>query len=271
MAQLPGDARAKQAGGTGADDDNIKHFHAPIVARLLYGRRARGLGIEGQGAQTLAMRPSRVPLHCAKNKFNKVNRYKFEVIVNVSNLLANLLSERVDCKEGAPGFMEDLYLYEKTACGRPSHAARGLQLLQKLDVSTEYCRLNYFRRQSLTVTAQFNPLLGVAMSQYKFRVYNKRSESEITYTVTKTETEWHIQHIAINGDCSPDGSTHFYTNFEQDNINYPSGFDGFLEFIWSGLNNKEISSSDVQLKLLELANWVSICERTQPKCKGWNV
>jgi hypothetical protein len=35
LPQLPGDARAKQAGGTGADDDNIKNFHAPIVARLL--------------------------------------------------------------------------------------------------------------------------------------------------------------------------------------------------------------------------------------------
>jgi hypothetical protein len=35
LPQLPGDARAKQASGTGADDHNIKHFHAPIVARPL--------------------------------------------------------------------------------------------------------------------------------------------------------------------------------------------------------------------------------------------
>jgi hypothetical protein len=49
LAQLPGHARAKQAGGTGADDDNIKHFHAAIVARLLSGRRGRGLGLERQG------------------------------------------------------------------------------------------------------------------------------------------------------------------------------------------------------------------------------
>jgi hypothetical protein len=109
------------------------------------------------------------------------------------------------------------------------------------------------------------------MSQYKFRVYNKRHDREITYTVTKTATGWHIQHIAINGDCSPDGSPLFYTNFEQDYINYPRGFDGFLEFIWSGLNNEEISSSDAQLKLQELADWVSICERSQPKWNGWNV
>ena len=83
------------------------------------------------------MRPSRVPLYLAKNKLNNVNSYKFKVIVNVLNLLANPLSERVDCKEGAPGFMEDLYLYEKTAYGRPSHAAIGLQPFQQQDVSTE--------------------------------------------------------------------------------------------------------------------------------------
>ena len=44
------------------------------------------------------------------------------------------------------------------------------------------------------------------MNQYKFRIYNKRHDGEITYTVTKTETGWHIQHITINGDCGPDGS-----------------------------------------------------------------
>jgi hypothetical protein len=71
---VPGDARAKQAGGTGADDDNIKHFHAPIVARLLQCRRARGLGLDGQVAQTLAMLPSRVSLHRAKYRFKKANR-----------------------------------------------------------------------------------------------------------------------------------------------------------------------------------------------------
>jgi hypothetical protein len=49
LAQLPGDARAKQASGTGADDDNIKYFHAPIVARLPQGGQARGLGLEWQG------------------------------------------------------------------------------------------------------------------------------------------------------------------------------------------------------------------------------
>lgn len=52
----------------------------------------------GEGASTSAtlmsggcpMLPSRVPLDRAKKQIQQVNRYKFEVIVNASNLLANL-------------------------------------------------------------------------------------------------------------------------------------------------------------------------------------
>ena len=52
----------------------------------------------GEGASTSAtpmsggcpMLPSRVPLDRAKNKFINVNRYKFDIIVNASNLIANL-------------------------------------------------------------------------------------------------------------------------------------------------------------------------------------
>jgi hypothetical protein len=109
------------------------------------------------------------------------------------------------------------------------------------------------------------------MNKYNFTVYNRRHNNEVTYTVTKTNSGWHIQHIAINGECSSDGSPFFYDNFNQDFINYPSGFDGFLEFIWTGLNNEELSPEEAQIKLQELADWVSSCERTQPKWKGWNI
>lgn len=109
------------------------------------------------------------------------------------------------------------------------------------------------------------------MNQYAFRVYNRRHSNEVTYTVTKTENGWHIRHIAINGDCKPDGTPFFYENFHQDYINYPSGFGGFLEYIWSALHNEELPPSDAQVKLQELADWVSTCERSQPEWKGWNV
>jgi hypothetical protein len=95
------------------------------------------------------MLPSHVSLHFTKNKLNNVNRYKFEDIVNALNLLAKLLSERADCKEGAPGFMRNLYLYQKTSYGRPSHAARGLQPFHSKDVSTVPGCINRVLRSTL--------------------------------------------------------------------------------------------------------------------------
>lgn len=108
------------------------------------------------------------------------------------------------------------------------------------------------------------------MNKYNFTVYNRRHDREVTYILTKTNTGWHIQYIAINGECTPDGSPLFYANFDQDNINYPSGFNRFLEFIWTSLNNAVLSTPDAQEKLQELADWVSSCERAQPEWKGWN-
>ena len=108
------------------------------------------------------------------------------------------------------------------------------------------------------------------MSQFDFRVYNRRHNNEITYTLTHTATGWHVQHIAINGESKPDGTPIVYANFEQDFINYPSSFGSFLEHIWSSLKSGEISNSDAQEKVQELANWVSACERSQPEWKGWN-
>ena len=108
------------------------------------------------------------------------------------------------------------------------------------------------------------------MNTFNFAVYTRRWNSKITYNVTKTADGWHIRHIAINGDCKPDGSPFFYSNFNQDYIVYPSNFGNFLEYIWSALDREEIGEADAQLKLQELADWVSACERSQPEWKGWN-
>ena len=110
-----------------------------------------------------------------------------------------------------------------------------------------------------------------ALSNFEFRVFNRRHNNEISYRVTKTERGWNIEHIAINGHCEPDGAPLFYDNFNQDNIQYPSGFGSFLEQLWSQLEREEIGVSEAQTKLQELAAWVSFCEQSQPQWKGWNV
>ena len=108
------------------------------------------------------------------------------------------------------------------------------------------------------------------MGAFTFMVFTRRWNSTVTYNVTKTTDGWHIRHIAINGDCEPDGSPYFYSNFDQDNVVYPSDFGGFLRHIWTALNREEMSEADAQEKLQELADWVSTCERSQPEWKEWN-
>ena len=108
------------------------------------------------------------------------------------------------------------------------------------------------------------------MNKFTFRVFTRRWDSTVTYDVTKTSNGWHIHHIAINGDCEPDGSPLFYSNFDQDNVVYPSNFGSFLGYIWTALNREELSEADAQEKLQELADWVSTCEKSQPGWRGWN-
>ena len=113
-------------------------------------------------------------------------------------------------------------------------------------------------------------LFGESMSTFTFMVFTRRLSSTATYNVTKTTNGWDIHHIAINGDCKPDGSPLFYSNFDQNNVVYPSNFGSFLSHIWTALDREEINDADAQEKLQELADWVSTCERSQPEWKGWN-
>lgn len=108
------------------------------------------------------------------------------------------------------------------------------------------------------------------MENLKFRIFTRRWNSDITYRINVTEHGWHITHLAINGECNPDGSPFFYSNFEQDQINYPSGFGAQLGWLWENIKNGELDREEAQAKLQELADWVSRCEESTPKWHGWN-
>jgi len=70
------------------------------------------------------------------------------------------------------------------------------------------------------------------MKEFNFVVYNRRHSCDLTYKVTKKDEGWHISANAINGDCEPDGTHYFYSNFDQDNISYPKEFGTFLTRLW---------------------------------------
>ena len=109
------------------------------------------------------------------------------------------------------------------------------------------------------------------MESFDFRVYNRRHSNHVTYKLVHTKKGWHISNIAINGDSKPDGTPFLYENFNQDFISHPSSVGGFLEHVWSGLDHEELTQSEAQSKLNEIADWVSRCEESQPKWKGWNI
>jgi len=70
--------------------------------------------------------------------------------------------------------------------------------------------------------------------------------------------------MAINGDCNPNGEPYLIKNFEQDNINYPSGLPSMLESIWNHIDEGNLTTEQIQEKINELAEWVTICEKKRP-------
>lgn len=69
----------------------------------------------------------------------------------------------------------------------------------------------------------------------------------------------------------PDGTPFLYENFNQDFISYPSNVGDFFKYVWSSLENEKITPLEAQLKIDEVAEWVSRCEEFQPNWKGWNI
>nr|VFK53535.1 MAG: hypothetical protein BECKTUN1418F_GA0071002_102311 [Candidatus Kentron sp. TUN]VFK55624.1 MAG: hypothetical protein BECKTUN1418E_GA0071001_103111 [Candidatus Kentron sp. TUN] len=109
------------------------------------------------------------------------------------------------------------------------------------------------------------------MKDLKFKVFNRKRESTLTYRINHTSKRWHIAHIAINGDCEPDGTHLFYANFNQDYISYPRNFGNYLEWLWEQVNEGVFDKEETQKKLQELADWVTTCEQSCPEWEGWNV
>jgi hypothetical protein len=108
------------------------------------------------------------------------------------------------------------------------------------------------------------------MYEFEFNVYSNRWGTRSSYKVQKTQNGWYLRHLAISGDCDPEGLPFFKTNFKQDSISYPYGFFSQLGWLWEQVDSKEIDYEEAQTKLQELADWVSACEKSQPIWEGWN-
>lgn len=107
--------------------------------------------------------------------------------------------------------------------------------------------------------------------EFTFTVYQNRRDHEDTYTIVKTENGWHVSHIAINGETKPNGENALFMNLNQDSISYPKQLGSFLEWLWEEANNNRLTDDEIQTKIQELADWISITERAEPKWIGWNA
>ena len=107
--------------------------------------------------------------------------------------------------------------------------------------------------------------------ELEFEVYNNRHGQTATYRIKKTQTGWYISYIAINGDCEPNGEPFLYSNFRQDYIGYPSSLPQFFEELWERIDTNDIDAQEAQIRVQQLADWVSSCEMNEPKWQGYNV
>jgi len=109
------------------------------------------------------------------------------------------------------------------------------------------------------------------MESFEFRVYSHRKSIYVTYKLMRTGNGWKIPNILCNDDSSPDGMPALYANLDQDIISYPNNLGNFLGHIWSRIDSKELTQSEAQSRINELAAWVSNCEIGQPKWDKFNM
>ncbi len=100
--------------------------------------------------------------------------------------------------------------------------------------------------------------------EFEFKVYSQRWGHYDTYKLTRIETGWYIEHITIKGDCDPEGKPYLIKNFEQDSISYPSGLPSMLGSIWRHADEENLKREQIQEKINELTEWISLCEKKKP-------
>ena len=103
--------------------------------------------------------------------------------------------------------------------------------------------------------------------EFQVNIYIDRWKTSRIWGFTKTETGWYFNYKMLSDNCDPQGNPGVKRAFNHDNISYPNSFGNYLEYLWE---QSELSDKELQEKLQQLADWVSVCERSQPKWIGWN-
>lgn len=102
-----------------------------------------------------------------------------------------------------------------------------------------------------------------------FRVYSRRWEHDDVYSVTRTVDGWKVSHLSFNGIDDKDGSKVLIESLKHDSIQFPEeGIKYAFESLWHMADEKEMSTHELEVKLQEIADWISSIEKvvgsTQP-------
>ncbi|WP_196605400.1 hypothetical protein [Pectinatus haikarae] len=96
-----------------------------------------------------------------------------------------------------------------------------------------------------------------------FSVYSRRWGHYDNYRIKRTVDGWDVGHIAINGSCKKNGENVLFANLNHDSIFYPEdGIKHALEVLWNEADETEMSIEELQNRLQQVADWISIIEKT---------
>lgn len=108
------------------------------------------------------------------------------------------------------------------------------------------------------------------MAELKFRVFNRRRDSQVTIKLSRTNSGWYLSYNAIKGDCSEDGAPLLRMSLRQEGINFPEQLESYVSWVWERLHHEEIDTEQAQVMMNDVAKWISSCEESTPKWSGYN-
>jgi hypothetical protein len=114
------------------------------------------------------------------------------------------------------------------------------------------------------------PKREMFVAELNVKYWTNRWDADAGYRIEHTDTGWIFHAVAHSGPTDTEGSPHLLGNFHQDYVSFPHGVDGYLGYIWTRLHHGEIDEIEAQRLIDELFEWVSQCERSRPKWRGWN-
>ncbi len=90
-----------------------------------------------------------------------------------------------------------------------------------------------------------------------------------SYTLKRTQTGWAVKDGGIYVECDKDASPSLTRRLDQDQIDYPDGLSGWLEWLWWQAREHGATHDMVQKALDDLARWIVDVNSSSPQSGLW--